>query len=84
MVEEHLVQEEKERGLDQPEVSMESLDTLMNIDFMIFMHFNLIGIILHIHIEFIGGAAALATGQLGSATSSPASSPAQSANLQKR
>ena len=54
----------------------------MNID--LFMHFYLIGIILHIHIEFIGGAAALATGQLGSATSSPASSPAQSANLQKR
>ena len=46
--------------------------------------FHLIGIILHIHIEFSGGATALATGQLGSATSSPASSPAQSANLQKR
>ena len=80
-MEEHLVQEEKERGLDQPGVRMASLDTLYE---YLFMHFYLIGIILHIHIEFIGGAAALATGQLGSATSSPASSPAQSANLQKR
>ena len=83
-MEEHLVQEEKERGQDQPEVRMASLDTLYEYCFRDVMHIHLIGIISHIHIEFTGGATALATGQLGSATSSPASSPAQSANLQKR
>ena len=78
------MQEEKERDLDQPEVRMAYLDTLFEYSLMMLMHFHLIEIILHIHIEFTGGATALATGQLGSATSSPASSPAQSANLQKR
>ena len=83
-MEEHRVQEEKERGLDQPEVRMASLDTLYEYRSSRVYEFHLIGIILHIHIKFSGGATALATGQLGSATSSPASSPAQSANLQKR